>query len=154
MKKKLYLVIGHGKCGKSSLVRSMTGLWRYGLTRIQRLQPSDIINIRVWIRSLQEYVYLPIRALDETLLYQEDFLLMTVRVESINGCPDVFCYLEAFVHHYDIEGIVVIGEHPINEELFNGIQQYCPENTHKFEKSLSTPVNKVCTEVKAAWNWA
>lgn len=154
MKKKLYLVIGQGKCGKSSLVRSLTGRWRYGSTRIQRLYPNDILDIMVWIRSLQEYGYTPQKVLDYVLEYEEDFLLLTIRVEPYYELPDVFGYLETLKLHYDFEGIVLISEGLIDINLFRSIELYCPVNTHKFEKSLSTPVNTMSTAVKNAWKWA
>lgn len=154
MKKKLYVVIGNGKCGKSSLVRSLTGLYKYSVVRIERLTPNDKIDLMVWIRSLQEYGYSPEEVLAYVLEYEEDYLLLTVRIHPHYHLPDVFGYLDVLVPHYDIEGIAVISEEPIDSGLYNKIEQYCPINTHKFEESLSTPINVTSTAVKRAWKWA
>ncbi len=152
--KNVYLVIGHGNCGKSSLVRSITGRNRFGNSRIQSLNPLEAIEIRVRIRSAQEDGTGPETILNRILESKHDHYLLTLRVEDYNHQPKAIKYLEkmAIEPNINIAQIIVIGDKWFDQNEYNQIVPFS-NRTNKFENSLKTPINVVSSYVKGIWGW-
>ncbi len=154
MKKQIYVVVGHGSCGKSSVIRSLTGLFvrRKNPVKIQLISKELPVKFSVWIRSAQERGKNKEGILDQISGSKMDYILLSIRIESIWGLPGAIDYLEHIATQHNLSRIVILGE-PLNPALCKPIIDKWPKITTQHENSRSKPVNVISKEVRDSFNW-
>ena len=95
------VVVGHGRCGKSSLIRCLTGVARASTTPIT-LVSQAIINISVWVRSAQEANKFPARVLLELRAMRGSIGLLSLRLNGYNNKPNANIYLTLLRQHFNV----------------------------------------------------
>jgi energy-coupling factor transporter ATP-binding protein EcfA2 len=145
--KNIYLIIGEGACGKSSLVRALTGVARYRSVEVGTIVGSSI-QIAVWIRSAQEAGISPEEVLSNIQSAVEEDVLLTLRIDEYNGQPNAEAYLEAMMPIIKNLRIVFLSEAE-NPRIVS----ISGAATLTHGRSLSTPVNVVSRIVSNAWGW-
>lgn len=149
-RKKLYVIIGDGRCGKSSLVRALTGVYRTASVEIGKLdKENSIIWTRVMPQSAQEAEIPPKDLVKELDKHSETpYALITIRLYEYKGFGPAIDYLDELSKHFDIERIVFMGrESDIATYQYKGV----PFNV--LCSSYSRPVNTNASMVRAWWNW-
>lgn len=144
MKKDIYIIIGEGGTGKSSLVRALTGTYQGGIEKIEFSdQTSELF--KVWTRSAQEgEYYSPERVLRNIDNTDQSNILLTLRATGKDNAND---YIGLISASHNIVGIVVLGN-------FNNIPM---PNTIKplvIADPWERPTNGNASRVREFWNWS
>ena len=146
--KNIYLIIGEGKCGKSSLVRALTGIYRYAIKFVRQ---TDGLNIRIsiWPQSCQEGKITPEQALDYINTEQADNILITLRFKPAPGMVpyDAIEYYELFQNHHNIAQVVFMGG---SEDVRNFPTNPIANNLNLCQ---SRPINENAAIVREWWSW-
>lgn len=93
--------MGHGRCGKSSLIRCLTGVSKASRTRLT-LANQSIIDISVWVRSAQEVGRSPQQVLTLLRRTTSNFALMSLRLNPYNRQPNANAYLNLLRNHFQV----------------------------------------------------
>lgn len=118
-KKTIYIVVGKVRCGKSSLIRCLTGVSRASTIPIT-LVSQLISNVSVWIRSSQETGKSPTRVLRELRAMRGSIGLLSLRLDKYNGQPDANAYLTILRQHFNvIKYDIIPPKIPPNERAAN-----------------------------------
>lgn len=148
MKKNVYLIIGEGKCGKSGLVRALTGKYKNGPCIIRSASNTNL-EFMVWSNSPQEAGKSPQRVLKEINRVGAGNILLTLRFEP---SPET-------IRFNAIDYVNLIGEnHRINHVIFMSEE----EQVSYFQTSAPANILNLCSErpvnanadmVRRWWNW-
>lgn len=152
MRKNVYLIIGEGRCGKSSLVRALTGVYRHRRMGVRLMPPENRdIDIAIWSQSCQESGDSP----EDILQYLQDetapYVLMTIRFHTIPGMApfDAIEYYKLIEANHNIVGVAFMGPRPENEILqFDTIPQAAV-----VADCLINPINANASIVRHTWGW-
>ncbi len=152
MKKKIYVIIGHGACGKSSLVRSLTGVARKKQNVKIKFNNDKIEEFSIWIRSSQEDWKFPKDVIIELSASPNGNILLTLRLHTLYKRPKGIEYLKLIDASFDIEKIAVIGERIDVKELAI-IESKWGKKVESFQNSWSRPMNELSSEVREHFKW-
>jgi ABC-type Mn2+/Zn2+ transport system ATPase subunit len=148
--KNIYIIIGEGKCGKSSLVRALTGVFRRSKksTRIAQTNTDEIMHINVWPQSAQEARKNPEKVLREIKEAWSNNVLLVLRFLPHNNTPfSATDYVELIQEHHNIVQVIFMGPgDKVSKIQTPGIQKTL-KNTFK------NPVNQNASEVRGWWGW-
>lgn len=147
MKKNIYIIIGHGACGKSSLVRALTGIYR-GASRLIRSVNGTDTRFAIWVRSRQEVGFQPKKVLKDVNSCNEKHILLTLRFESYNNCPEGKEYVDLLLTEHNVSHILYMGNggNPATLEYPN-IENIVISN------SLKKPVNVNASVARKFFGW-
>lgn len=149
--KRIYLIIGDGRVGKSTLVRSLTGIREASRVPIQ-LACGSVINVYAWMRSAQEIsmdadeVVRQITRPDESAF--TDYLL-PLRILPANHIADGY---QDYISKLEAAGCV------IQRRVFvfsaaPTMEVSCSESTAVVANSMSNPANLNSHIVRKVWGW-
>ena len=148
MRKNIFLIIGDGKCGKSSLVRALTGVYR---AKAQLVAPTNgqPFSCSVWPQSCQEAGDSPIDVLNEVGRNPHQNFLITLRFfpgpEMIKH--DAIEYYDLLNANHNIQQVLFMGSTNA-PNTFNVTQ---PMNI--LPNSLNNAVNENASIVRQLWGW-
>ena len=100
-RKTIYVVVGNGRCGKSSLIRCLTGVARTMTTPVILINQL-IIDISVWVRSAQEAGKSPAQVLRELRAMRGSIGLLSLRLNGYNRQPNANAYLQILRLHFNV----------------------------------------------------
>lgn len=156
-KKKLNVIIGHGRCGKSSLIRALTGIYRSGEIDIAinddvTLNNLSANNLRinttaVLTQSAQEGGISPIGLVDRINRFTNCTHALVALRRNGHGNERTLAidYLNELSNHFIIENIVVMSRE-LNIEPFEFESSY-------LNLSLTRPINANASIVRHWWRW-
>lgn len=150
MKKNIYIIIGHGACGKSSLVRALTGIYR-GASRLIRVgneKNFEDLQFAIWVRSRQEVGFQPKKVLKDVNSCDETHILLTLRFGKYNDCPEAKEYVDLLMTEHNVSRIVYMGREKNPDTL-----TYPSIVPKKIGKSVDTPVNANANEARKYFGW-
>lgn len=141
MRKNIYIIIGEGQSGKSSLVRALTGIYRNSTREVQ-LANNTKINIAIWSQSAQEGT-----------MVTPEMLLQLINDALADNALIVLRPIDAI----DYINLISV-QHNIIEVLFIGwgeeVQQFpTPGNINVINLSWDRPVNANAALVRNWWGW-
>lgn len=110
--KNVILIIGHGACGKSSLVRALTGVARRSRNGIRDINGEDL-KFNIWIRSAQEAWKSPANVLKEVNECAGPNVLLTLRFHKYNKQPEGKEYVDLLKKHHNVSKIIFLSAHEI-----------------------------------------
>jgi hypothetical protein len=148
--KNVYLILGNGKLGKSTLVRHLTGIREASIVEISRSNNVSI-SLWAWMRSAQEMPKSPMEIL--ALIDHQDKvsctdILLPLRILPANNQPGYLEYVNAIVNagHSIVQSIVLTDQASISTQ-FQIINPFVVPNT------VHRPSNSVASQVRALWGW-
>lgn len=150
MKKNIYIIIGHGSCGKSSLVRALTGIYR-GASRLIRVgdeENFEDLQFAIWVRSRQEIGYKPEKVLKDVNSCNETNILLTLRFGSAYGCPEAKEYVDLLMTEHNVSHIVYMGREKNPDTL-----TYPTIESTVIGNSVDTPVNANASVSRKFFCW-
>lgn len=149
MRKNIFFIIGEGRCGKSSIVRALTGVYRYKRLFV-RTRTGDL-DIYVWPQSCQEAGYTPQQVLDFIDGTDAQEVLITLRFEPTPEMvpSDGIDYYNLIAANHNVAGVVFMSNQPrpMVRQFPVAVQPVIVPD------SLSTPVNANAAEVRNGWGW-
>lgn len=147
--KKIYVIIGDGRCGKSSLVRALTGVYRSATVEIGLEDKKTNFWMRVLPQSAQEANLSPEKLLEKLEQHGgSTYALVVVRLHSYKGHGPALDYLNALDKVHTIEKIVYMGKDEVVDKLnFGTVQQ------NVINSSFSRPMNGNANMVRKFWGW-
>ncbi|MCE3296241.1 MAG: hypothetical protein K0R65_1955 [Crocinitomicaceae bacterium] len=148
MKKNIYLIIGHGRCGKSSLVRALTGKYKNGPCQIRSAYNTNM-DFMVWANSSQDAAKSPEKVLKEinNVCFSNILLTLCYTPSPENSGFAAQDYVRVLKENHEISQILFMGE---------------DEKVHLFDTSVPTNVINLCSDrpvnananlVRQWWNW-
>ena len=150
MKKNIYIIIGHGACGKSSLVRALTGVYR-GVSRLIRVgneEDFEDLQFAIWVRSRQEVSDKPKQVLKDVNSCNEKNVLITLRFGAYNRCPEAKEYVDLLMTEHNISRIVYMGREKNPDRL-----TYPLIESEQIGNSVGTPVNANANVARKFFGW-
>jgi|GEM_PF-3469969 len=150
MKKNIHIIIGHGSCGKSSLVRALTGIYR-GASRLIRVGNEDDfedILFAIWVRSRQEVGDKPKQVLKDVNSCDETNVLLTLRFGSAYGCPEAKEYVDLLMTEHNVSHIIYMGS-----DVEPATLTYPSIEFEKIGNSVDTPVNANANVARKYFGW-
>lgn len=147
MKKNIYIIIGHGACGKSSLVRALTGIYR-GASRLIRSVNGTDTRLAIWVRSRQEVGDKPKKVLKDVNSCHETDILLTLRFGSYYGCPEAKEYVDLLLTEHNVSHIVYMGSNNNPATL-----TYPIIKNIVISNSGGTPVNANASVARQFFGW-
>jgi hypothetical protein len=147
--KNIYIIIGEGKCVKSSLVRALTGVFRRSKkpTPIRRSADDKIIKVCVWPQSAQEAKKKPEKVLKEINEAWSDNVLLVLRFQPHLIPFSATDYIDLIKEHHNIVQVVFMGP----EDTVPSIPT--PGIKKTLENTLLNPVNQNASRVRGWWGW-
>jgi hypothetical protein len=149
----VYVLVGEGKTGKSSITRSLTGSARNGV----RLIATVTINILIYVHlvSLQEDVKKITPTDFENEIGEQaekesfDAILVSLRLYARSACPEADAYLEHFSSlGWNIVRVACF-DFPVSS-----ITTPLPNGTvRSFPHIGNTSVNELAADVRAFFGW-
>jgi ABC-type cobalamin/Fe3+-siderophores transport system ATPase subunit len=100
-RKTIYVVVGKGRCGKSSVIRCLTGVARASTIPIT-LVNQTILDISVWVRSAQESGKSPNHVLQELNAMKSSIGLISLRQGTYNGQATANTYITVLRQQFKI----------------------------------------------------
>ncbi len=148
MKKNIYLIIGHGRCGKSSLVRALTGKYKNGPCQIRSAHHTNM-DFMVWANSSQDADKSPEKVLKEINNVGFSNILLTLRFAPSPETAGFAAqdYLRVLEENHQVTQVLFMGE----EELVNHFDTSAPSNV--INLCAERPVNANANLVRQWWNW-
>lgn len=147
--KKIYVIIGTGRCGKSSLVRALTGVYRSASIEIGLDDKKSTFWARVMPQSAQEANLSPEKLLEKLDKdWGSTHAIVTLRLNNYNGQGPAIDYMNALVTKHSIEKIVFMGKDPVVDTFKFGKTQL-----NVIASSYSRPVNGNANMVRNWWGW-
>ncbi|NGF75756.1 hypothetical protein G5B10_07685 [Fluviicola sp. SGL-29] len=150
MRKNIYLIIGEGKCGKSTLVRAHTGVYRSGLLWLRLASQTDI-QIKVWSQSCQEGGHTPQDVLRRINNDSAAEILITLRFKPAPQMApfNAIDYYDLIQANHNIVGVVFMADKSIQN-----IPQF-PTNPEPvlIPDSWETAANASADSVRRGWGW-
>lgn len=144
MKKNIYIIVGEGRCGKSSLVRALTGVFRRSIRGTLQLVNGEIINIAIWPRSAQEGTSeTPEQVLRKINGTGPNNVLIVLRPWGAQE------YIDLLATQHNIIQVLLIS----SNMTLPGVN--IPEgiNVNPITNSRSRPVNANAAVVRTWWGW-
>lgn len=144
----LYIIVGDGQCGKSSLTRALTGIYRTATTRIRQTNRVDM-HIRVWPQSAQEARKSPNQVLNEINNANAGNVLITLRYFPAPSMVqfDAIDYFDLISLHHNVVQIVFMG----GETNVNQFRTSVPSNV--LNLCTGRPINGNANMVRGWWGW-
>lgn len=149
MKKNLYIIIGDGKCGKSSVVRALTGVYHYKDMWIRQSNQREDILVGVWSQSAQEGGHSP----EDILGFINDSgatdILLVLRFVP---APHMATFLA--IEYYDL----IRQHHNINQIVFMGPSEQVPSFVtvpiaNELNLCQRRPINANAAMIREWWGW-
>ncbi|MCW8898116.1 MAG: hypothetical protein OQJ96_05905 [Flavobacteriales bacterium] len=148
MKKNIYIIIGHGACGKSSLVRALTGIYSGGAIRFIRSVNGTDTKFAIWVRSRQEVGDKPAKVLEDVKNNKETNVLLTLRFGEYNRCPEAKEYVDLLMTEHNVSHIVYMGSDKEPATL-----TYSTIKSIVIGNSVDTPVNANASVARKLFGW-
>lgn len=148
MKKNIYLIIGHGRCGKSSLVRALTGKYKNGPCLIRSAHNTNL-DFMVWANSSQDAAKSPEKVLKEINNVGFSNILLTLRYSPSPETSgfDAMDYFKLLRENHKVTQVLFMGE----DEKVHLFDTSAP--THVLNLCAERPVNANANLVRQWWNW-
>lgn len=146
--KNVYLIIGDGACGKSSLVRGLTGIYNTKKIAVQETE-GKILDLQVWVRSAQEAGKSPKDVLDQINASPLPNALLTLRFDAYNYQPDAKSYFDLISSQHNIVNVIFMG----SRETVPSFHTPSSVGGILIENSLGRPTNANASIVRVALNW-
>lgn len=148
--KRVYLILGDGKMGKSTLIRHLTGIREASLVDIA-LSGNQTIALWAWMRSAQEMPKSPAEIVSLIGNFNSAHctdILLPLRILPANYQPGYLSYVNAIASagHSIVQSIVLTNQAHVAPTF----QQISP---NIISNSLSQPSNVIAANVRALWNW-
>ncbi len=145
--KNVYLIIGDGACGKSSLTRALTGLFVSGRTDVADIS-GNILPFKIWIRSAQEVEKSPQQVLREISNAEDDNVLITLRFDTYLGQPDAQHYFNLIGQHHIIKHVIFMSSGAV-------LSFSVPASVQRgfIDQSYSRPVNANAHIARQSLRW-
>jgi len=145
--KNVYIIIGHGACGKSSLVRALTGVARWSRKQIQNTE-GQALDFNIWIRSAQEAYKSPNTVLKEINECKGLNVLITLRFHTYNNQPIGEDYFDLISQHHNVSKIIFLSakETPVSFDAPNS-------ETLSMGNSYRSPVNANAARARSFLGW-
>lgn len=148
-----FIVIGNESTGKSSIVRSLTGI-RNSDERLIKFSSGNIYKLWAKDSSLQEARITPQEFIQEAVQRNVDAVLLTLwprqvtpRNPNQGPFPDAGGYIQEFITaQWNIQDIVTID----NPTLLNIPPNI---NTRNFNNNHAQPFNILVNTIRAYWSW-
>lgn len=142
MRKNIYIIIGEGQSGKSSLIRALTGVFR-STTRPVQFVTEEVIDLAIWTQSAQE----------ANPLVSPEMLLQRINNVRANNAlivlrpTNAIDYINLITQQHNILEVVFIG-------WTENVPQFpTPGNVNVITQSWDRPVNANAAMVRRWWNW-
>lgn len=148
MSKNIYVIIGEGRCGKSSLVRALTGIFRRGRrpTSIRQTN-NELLYINVWPQSAQEAELDPNDVLDDINNAWSENILLVLRFQPHIIPYYAIDYISLITEHHNIIKVVFMGPGKDVQII------HTPGQTETLDKCMTNPVNENASRVRKSWGW-
>lgn len=145
--KNVYLIIGDGACGKSSLTRALTGLYNSGRTYVGEVS-GNTLPFKVWIRSAQEVEKSLHQVLTEINNAEDENVLITLRFDTHYGQPSAQQYFYLINQHHNIKHVIFMSSgaalsFPVPASVQKGF----------IDQSYSRPVNANAYIARQSLKW-
>ena len=154
MKRDIYLIVGEGRCGKSSLVRALTGIYngrgrKEGRKIALTTGATREIKIAVWPQSAQEGKKTPTDILNDINGLSDDIpnVLLVLRFEPHIINYWATDYTDLLIKHHNIVGVVTMSSNSHVPEL-SGFKDALP-----ISSSTENAVNANAEKVRKEWGW-
>jgi len=150
MKRNIYLIVGEGRCGKSSLVRALTGVFRRTkkATRIALSNPKKTeIKITVWPQSAQEAQLSPEDVLNDVNHALSENILLVLRFQPHIVPYHANDYINLLIEHHNIVKVIFMG--PNDKVQSISISRIA----NVLNNSIKNPVNENANQVRNWWHW-
>lgn len=150
--KRIYLVLGEGTVGKSTLIRNLTGIRIANYTQVEE-RGGNILTMWAWMRSAQEAGLTPDAIVDEILRADEGDLenyLLPLRIVGLSSAlPDYDAYISRLLANgIIIENIAVLTEQAIAPTLPLPVTP-----SVVVTNSRRNAQNRTAAIVRTAWDW-
>lgn len=142
MRKNIFIIIGEGQSGKSSLVRALSGVFR-NTTRTVQLANREIINIAIWTQSAQEARPLVTPA----MLLQRINGTAATNALIVLRPANAIDYINLIAQQHEIVQVVFIGRTEMVPQV------PVPGNVNVITQSRDRPVNANAAMVRNWWGW-
>lgn len=142
---RIYLVIGDQNVGKSSIIRSLTGIRVSGQTTLRFLNNIDEL-FYVQMTSLQEESRQTVQEATDTISASEcSFHLIALRYSPAGqNYPNAEAYITAFINaDFIISGVAYLGEEAIPINFNNNLIQLC--------FPYAQTINKNASDIRNTW---
>lgn len=96
------MVIGKGRCGKSSLIRCLTGVARASTIQLRLSNQRTDVSVSVWVRSAQEAGKSPTVVLRDLNAMRGKIGLISLRLGRYNGQPNANTYLSSLSQNFNV----------------------------------------------------
>jgi ABC-type cobalamin/Fe3+-siderophores transport system ATPase subunit len=142
MRKNIYIIIGEGQSGKSSLIRALTGVFRSTMRTVQFIN-GEIINLAIWTQSAQEATPLvtPTMLLERINNSRATNALIALRPGNATD------YINLIAQQHNIVQVVFIGWAEIVPQVPT------PGTVNIITQSRKRPVNANAAMVRNWWGW-
>lgn len=101
-KKTVYVVMGKGRCGKSSLIRCLTGVAQASTIQLRLANRRTDVSVSVWVRSAQEAGKSPAVVLRDLNAMNGKTGLISLRLGKYNGQPNGNAYLSTLSQNFNL----------------------------------------------------
>lgn len=148
MQKNIYIVIGEGRCGKSSLVRALTGVFRRS-KHARRIRQTDrkVIHIHVWPQSAQEARLSPEDVLNDVNNAWSENIFLVLRFQPHIVPYYATDYVNLLSEHHNIVHTVFMGPG-------DNVQSIPSTGVSKtLDNCMKNPINENASRVREWWGW-
>jgi energy-coupling factor transporter ATP-binding protein EcfA2 len=147
MKKNIYIIIGHGACGKSSLVRALTGTFRMSSKEVRDIEGKNL-GFNICVRSRQEVGKTPKEVLKDIESCNDKNILLTLRFHTYNGMPEGKAYVDLLNKTLNVSHIIFLSADkvPVSFDFSDG-------RTFSIGNSWGNPVNVNASKARKFFDW-
>lgn len=145
MRKNIYIIIGPGRSGKSSLVRALTGIYQYTAQNAPadiEFTNGDVRTFQVWPQSAQEGNHSPEAMLAFINTWQGDNILMTLRMFGNWSAQE---YLDLIAIQHNITTIVVLTHE-------NNLNNVYGAAVNTILEPRNRPINGQASRIREWWS--
>ncbi len=145
--KNIFVIIGHGRCGKSSTVRALTGVYRHASIKLKT--EEEEIRISVFPQSAQEAEKSPADVLSDIEKYEEDQnVLIVLRFHPYKVRFSAKDYLEEISKRHQVKEVVFMSsEDSTGYFIHEGVKP------NVINRSFSRAINENASMIRRFWNW-
>lgn len=149
MKKRIFVIIGDGKCGKSSVVRALTGVYHHKDMLIRQSNQAGDILVGVWSQSAQEGGYSP----EDILRFINDSGAMNILL-VLRFVPAPLMAPFSAIEYYEL----IRKHHNISQIVFMGPHEEVPSfpttpNSNTLNLCKKRPINANAAMIREWWGW-
>jgi energy-coupling factor transporter ATP-binding protein EcfA2 len=147
-RKNIYLIIGEGGCGKSSIIRALTGTYQSSWMDLQLSDTklaNQVIDIEIWPRSAQEGTdETPEQILQKIIDSQATHILLVLRAWGSQA------YIDLIAPQHNIIQVLLISANA------NLPKVNIPEgiNVEPLTNSKTRPINANAALIRGLWGWS